>query len=99
MENQIFSPISIGELKTVISETVMNEVKKLLLSNQQPQQPEFITRKETSKILGVSLVTLSSWQNSGIIPAYRINTRVRFKRVEVISCLTAIQTKSFGVSA
>lgn len=99
MENLILSPISIGELRTVISETVSMEVNRLFNLNKPIEQPEFITRKETSKILGVSLVTLSSWQNSGIIPAYRINTRVRFKRVEVISCLTAIQTKSFGVLA
>jgi len=99
MENQIFSSISIDELRTVISETVIDEVRKLLLPTQQPQQTELISRKETAKILGISLVSLASWQNSGLIPAYRINTRVRFKRDEVMSCLTAIQTKSFKGAA
>ena len=57
MENLILSPISIGELRTVISETVSSEVNKLLQLQSQLPQTELISRKETAKILGVSLVT------------------------------------------
>ena len=96
MENVILSPISIGELKTVISESVESEFKKQISLNKQPEPQELITRKETAKILGVSLVTLNEWQKSGRVPAYRINTRVRFKRDEVLNCLSLIQTKSIG---
>jgi len=96
MNQLILSPISIGELKTVISDTVIDEVRKLLLPKQQePESSVLLTRNDASKILGVSLVTLNEWQKSGLIPAYRINTRIRFKRDEVMSCLIAIQTKSF----
>lgn len=96
MEKQIFSSISIDELRTVISETVIDEVKKLLLPKQQePESSVLLTRNDASKILGVSLVTLNEWQKSGLIPAYRINTRIRFKRDEVMACLIGIQTKSF----
>ncbi len=92
MENLILSPISIGELRTVISETVSMEVNRLFNLNKPPEQAEYITRKETAKILGVSLVTLNEWQKTGRVPAYRINTRVRYKRAEVLNCLTQILT-------
>lgn len=92
MENLILSPISIGELRTVISETVSMEVNRLFNLNKPTEQAEYITRKETAKILGVSLVTLNEWQKTGRVPAYRINTRVRYKRDEVLNCLTLILT-------
>ena len=96
MENLILSPISIGELTSVISETVSNEVNRILSLHKQPEQTEYITRKDTAKILGVSLVTLNVWQKTGLVTGYRINTRVRFKRAEVLNSLLKIQTKSFG---
>lgn len=92
MENLILSPISIGELRTVISETVSMEVNRLFNLNKPTEQAEYITRKETAKILGVSLVTLNEWQKTGRVPAYRINTRVRYKKDEVLNCLTLILT-------
>lgn len=99
MEPIILSPINIGELKTLISESVINEIKNLISVNNHPEPTELISRKVAAQILGVSLVTLNSWQKTGRVPAYRINTRVRFKRDEVISCLNVIQTKSFGEAA
>ena len=96
MENLILSPMLIGELKSVISETVFNEVTKLLSKQPQPEQSELLSRKETAKILGVSLVTLNEWQKTGLIPAYRINSRVRYKRAEVLDSLSKIQSVSFG---
>lgn len=96
MEQLIFSPISIGELKSVISETVESELKKITLQIQNPELTELITRKETAKLLGITLVTLSEWQKSGKIPAYRIGTRVRYKRAEVLNALRQIETKSLG---
>lgn len=95
MEQVVLSPISIGELRAVISETVSSEVKKIL-SLAKPETPEYYTRKETAKLLGISLVTLNEWQRTGIVPAYRINTRVRFKREDVLNSLSKIQTNSLG---
>jgi len=96
MENLILSPISIGELKTVISETVSSEVNRILSLTKSPAPPQLITRKETAKLLGISLVTLNEWQKSGRIPAYRINTRIRYKHEEVLKCLIQLQTNNYG---
>lgn len=96
MENLILSPISLGELRTVISETVESELKKQFTLINKPEQTEYISRKESAKILGVSLVTLSHWQKKGLVSAYRINSRVRYKRAEVLNSLAKIESKSYG---
>lgn len=96
IDNIILSPISIGELKSVISETVTNEVNRILSLNNKSDQPEYFTRKETAKLLGVSLVTLNEWQRTGLVPAYRINTRVRYKKEDVLNSLMKIQTNTIG---
>jgi excisionase family DNA binding protein len=96
MNNLILSPISLGELQTALTENVCNEVKKLFNLHQHPQPIEFITRQQTAVLLGVSLVTLNEWQKSGRVIGYRIGSRVRYKRAEVINSLTKIQTTKLG---
>ena len=48
---------------------------------------EFCTRNEAAKIFKVSLVTLNDWSKNGTVKAYRIGTRVRYKRTEIESSL------------
>lgn len=48
-----------------------------------PPKSEWITRKQASKLLGVSLVTISDWTKKDILKAYRIGNRVRFKLNEI----------------
>jgi excisionase family DNA binding protein len=57
------------------------------------QENKLITRKETARILGVSLVTLHSWVNKNILKAYRIGNKVRFKENEVLESLQEINPK------
>ena len=48
---------------------------------------KFLSRKEVSQILKVSLVTISDWSKRGIINSYRIGTRVRYKSDEIEEAL------------
>jgi excisionase family DNA binding protein len=50
-------------------------------------QSEFITRKEAAALLSVSLTTAMSWSKKGLLPFYRINSRVRYKREDVLNAL------------
>lgn len=50
-------------------------------------QNDLITRKETANLLGISLPTLHTWSKQGKLKAYHINTRVRYKRGEVLQAL------------
>lgn len=88
----ILFPISIEELRTLISETIKKELEKLPNINSPPQDPEFISRKEVGKLVKISLPTLTDYVMRGILPAYRIGNNVRFRKDEVLNALEKIQT-------
>lgn len=82
--------ITPNELKESILKDVREELKKLS-QNFQPQIPsEYVTRKELSKILKVSVITLADWEKKGIIKSYRIGNLVRYKRAELDHALVEL---------
>ncbi|MGJ1191816.1 helix-turn-helix domain-containing protein [Sphingobacterium siyangense] len=66
---------------------------KALQAQPQPQSEKLITRDDTAKLLGVSIVTVHNWVKSGILTAYRVGNKVRFKESEVFNSLQAINQK------
>jgi excisionase family DNA binding protein len=56
------------------------------------QHPEFLSRKEAAKLLGVSLPTLSEWTKTGLVKGYRIASRIRYVRAEIENSMKAIRT-------
>lgn len=89
MENNfVLIPISISDFEILIKNCVRSE-----LQNQTPAPPpqddELITTEQARELLKVSKVTLHKWRKDGRILFYRIGTRVRFKRSELLSALTA----------
>ncbi len=95
MNNEIlFSQIPINDLRIIIQETVREEMLKNSTPTPQPTT-EFITRVETCQILGVSLPTLNEWTKKGLIVGYRISSRVRYKKSEILEALTKISTLKY----
>jgi hypothetical protein len=85
--------VPLEDLKQVLSNTVREEIKRYL--NNLPEtkeEPEYITRKASAQILGVSLPTLAKWTNEGLVPAYRISSRIRYKKLEVEESLLKIRS-------
>jgi len=75
--------ITPDEFKAEILEGFRHEMQELS-KNFTPKEPTvWITRKETSELIGVSLVTIHNWTKEGVINAYKIGNRVRFKRSEI----------------
>jgi len=96
----LFSPISLSSLEEMIDKVVNNALaKQVTFSPLQKTgavtQNQFLTRKEAAKLLGVSLVTLDEWSKTGVIAAYRISSRVRFKRDELEDSLQLMDTSNF----
>ncbi len=85
--NLILSSIPLNELMTVISETVKIEFERQNNLSAPPPDNEYITRKETSQILGISLPTLNEYTKRGLITSFRIGSRVRYKKDEVLKSL------------
>ncbi|WP_299548486.1 helix-turn-helix domain-containing protein [Seonamhaeicola sp.] len=46
-----------------------------------------LTREEAAKMLSISLVTLWKYTKEDIIPAYRIGSKVRYKKSEILLAL------------
>jgi len=53
----------------------------------QPEQTEFISRKEAAKLVGVTLPALDTWTKRGILTRYKIGGRIRYDRNELINAV------------
>lgn len=84
----------IAELEKRIAIIIDDRISASLgKSKPSAQKENYITRKEAAQILGISLVTLDAWSyKKSLLKAYRISSRVRYKRSEVEACLLQIKT-------
>ena len=93
MQNLLLSTIPYAEFQTLISTAVQTAVQAATEHLQPKENVEYLTRKQTSTLLGISLVTLSEWTKEGKIKGYRIASRIRYKRHEIEQSLLTIKTK------
>jgi len=93
----ILSGITFEQLQNSFRSIVKNEVEQIIknLPTSQEPAPELITRKETAHIYGISLVTLNEWTKTGIVPAQRIGTRIRYNRADVYNSLKDVETLKY----
>ncbi|HBR53911.1 MAG TPA: DNA-binding protein [Flavobacteriaceae bacterium] len=61
-----------------------------------PIRTEWISRKQASTLLGVSLVTIHEWSKKEILKPYRIGNRVRFKLEEIENTLNGSRDESIS---
>ncbi len=80
--------ITIDELVSII-ERKFDEY--LSNNNDEGVKNEYLTRQETAEILKISLPTLHSYVKEGIVSAYRIGGRVRFKKSDIDEALKKIE--------
>ncbi|WP_179022011.1 helix-turn-helix domain-containing protein [Winogradskyella forsetii] len=82
------------QIETCNKEDFKNEilegVKEIYLSdlkNHEVKEDRLLTREETAEMLSISLVTLWKWTKTDIIPAFRIGSKVRYKKSEILQAL------------
>ncbi|TYC15592.1 helix-turn-helix domain-containing protein [Bizionia gelidisalsuginis] len=68
---------------------ILNGVKSILTDFQKSTVKEdtLLTREETAKMLSISLVTLWKYTKNDVLPAFRIGSKVRYKKSDVILAL------------
>ena len=96
MTNLILQGLSLDDLKSTIQCIVADEIQNALttLTDSFPKDttPEYLTRKETAEMLGVSLPTLHSYVNKGYLTAHRVGEKtVRFRREDIEKALNAVE--------
>jgi len=85
-----FIGITPEQLQDAIIEGVKTQLQDLK-ENFEPKTPvEFLTRKETAKLLNINLSTLHQWVKSKKLKAYGMGNRVYFKRSEIESSVIRI---------
>jgi excisionase family DNA binding protein len=77
----ILSEINTTELSDLTAKKVVEQIKELYL--EQPKREEFLTSKETAKLLRITLPTLTDYCQRGLIPSYRIGRNIRYKKSEI----------------
>lgn len=82
MEQSIILPVSLDDLKQIVSEAVTSAVTGSL-DRFIPDEKRYLTRKEVAEKFHVSLSTVHAWINSGKIKAVKIGRRTLFDLAEV----------------
>lgn len=54
---------------------------------------KFLTRGEVAELLKITLPTLHDWTKKGLLKAYKISNRIRYKEKEVMKIITKNQVK------
>ncbi len=47
----------------------------------------FLTRQEAADLIKVSVTTIDTWRRIGLIQGYRINSRIRFSKAELLEAV------------
>ena len=89
MQEQISINIPLNEFEEIQKGWIKEALREINPSSH--KEEEILTRKETSALLGISLVTLNEYTKSGKIPGYRLGSRIRYKKQEVLDALKGIK--------
>jgi len=73
--------LSRQDLQEIVNNMVNVAMSHYLQKKQTDEQ--YLTRREVSKMLGISLPTLHELNKKGILQGHKINTRVRYIKSEV----------------
>jgi excisionase family DNA binding protein len=91
----IFDP---SELESLITKAVNSAIENKLQHLTPPKENEYLTSRETAKLLGIALSTLHEYKLAGKIVAYRIGSRVRYKRSDIESALKQIRSANSPIN-
>lgn len=89
MQNLILTPLSIEQLQNLINDAVKSGIENTKTSP--PEQTNLLTRKQVCELLCITPPTLHEWTKNGMVAAYKVGTRVRYKQNEILNTLQRVQ--------
>ncbi len=94
MAKVLLHTFELSDIQKVVEEVLERKLQSFI-----PQEKEkltLLTRKDTAKLLCISLPTLHDWTKNGTIKAHRIGNRILYKLDEVNEALNQIQSSNTG---
>jgi excisionase family DNA binding protein len=84
------------QLENIISIAVKKGIElQVSQTTNTTEQTELLTRNEVCSLLHITLPTLHQWTKEGLVTGYRIGTRIRYKRAEILATLNKVQQIKF----
>ncbi len=84
MENSLVVQLQVNELEMIINRCI----ERALIKQPAPMEDVVLLKRvDVAKLFSVSLVTITDWMKTGKIPYHRINSRVFFKKRELMECI------------
>jgi excisionase family DNA binding protein len=93
-KNMTMEQLLIDFLKPLIKQSV-REAMTEFETEQKEQQPRFLTRYQVAEMLGVSLVTLHSYVNRGLLESKKIGNKTRFAEADVLKAIKSRKVYKF----
>jgi hypothetical protein len=89
MEQTLFTTLKVDDLIDIIKKSVSDVIssKKTEASNDPPPE-DLMNIEDIQKIFNVSKVTVHKWKKKGLLPYYKMNRKVYFKKSEVIDSMS-----------
>lgn len=94
-QETVFTNFQLTEFRELLSDCVTESLKKEIASFISPSEPQkqILTRQEAAAELTISLPTLHDYTKRGVIQAYRLGYKIRYKREDINRALEQIKTK------
>lgn len=80
----------LSNIESLLLELKLGSIKT---PNTLKPEKEYLTRKETAKLLSVNLTTLWSHTNKGYLRSYKIGSRILYKSTEVAEAINKLSTQ------
>lgn len=84
---------TIAEKLDALTNALTSKEAKAETSADKPEK--FLTRGEVAVLLKITLPTLHDWTKKGLLKAYRIGNRIRYKEAEVMATISNNPTNKF----
>lgn len=99
MSQLILQGITLSEfealIKTAIAERITEVTPTVKYVSDLNETNKYLTRREAAKKLNLSLPTLAKYSVSGLIPYYRIGSRILYKQEEIEQSLQTVQVHKY----
>lgn len=91
--------IKSADLKNMITECIEQSVPKILNESKKPElfseYPTFVTKKQVTEMIQLSLVTVNTWLKKGKLKKYKMDSSVRIKKSDILDLIEAGLVKTF----